>query len=76
MAQTAVIMIRVILGLALGFVGLIVFGQGIIQIAHADFPTWGLTLTMLIGLVAGFTLLFGAWRLLSSTLRMPAQTAR
>jgi hypothetical protein len=75
MANTVVILIRVFLGMALGFVGLIVFGQGFIMIAHVDFPTWGLTLAMLAGIAAGSALLFGAWKLLSSTLRMPKQTA-
>lgn len=53
MANTVVILIRVFLGMALGFVGLIVFGQGFIMIAHVDFPTWGLTLAMLAGMAAG-----------------------
>ena len=75
MANTVVILIRVFLGMALGFVGLIVFGQGFIMIAHVDFPTLGLTLAMLAGMAAGSALLFGAWKLLSSTLRMPKQTA-
>ena len=75
MANTVVILIRVFLGMALGFVGLIVFGQGFIMIAHVDFPTWGLALAMLAGMATGSALLFGAWKLLSSTLRMPKQTA-
>ena len=75
MANTVVILIRVFLGMALGFVGLIVFGQGFVMIAHVDSPTWGLALAMLAGMAAGSALLFGAWKLLSSTLRMPKQTA-
>ena len=75
MANTVVILIRVFLGMALGFVGLIVFGQGFIMIAHVDFPTWGVALAMLVGMATGSALLFGAWKLLSSTLRMPKQTA-
>ena len=75
MANAVVILIRVFLGMALGFVGLIVFGQGFIMIAHVDFPTWGLALAMLAGMAAGSALFFGAWKLLSSSLRMPKQTA-
>ena len=76
MAQTVVILIRVLLGLALGLVGLFAFGRGLIMIGHVDFPTWGLTLAMLVGMGVGSALLFGAWRLLSTTLRMPVQSAR
>ena len=75
MSNAVVILIRVFLGMALGFVGLIVFGQGFIMIAHVDFPTWGLALAMLAGMAAGSALFFGAWKLLSSSLRMPKQTA-
>ena len=75
MANTVVILIRVVLGLALGFVGLIVLGQGLITIAHVDFPTRGLAMAMLAGLAAGSALLFGAWKLLSLTLKMPKQAA-
>ncbi|MCA9073744.1 MAG: hypothetical protein KDA93_01835 [Planctomycetaceae bacterium] len=75
MAQIAVILIRVVFGLILGFAGLIVFGQGAIMIANADFPSWGLVLTMLAGLTIGSGIMFGAWRLLASTLRMPKQAA-
>jgi hypothetical protein len=75
MAQTAIILIRVLLGLALALVGLMVFGQGLAMIAHVDFPTWGLILAMLVGMGAGSGLLFGAWKLLSTTLRMPEQPA-
>jgi hypothetical protein len=75
MANIVIILIRVVLGIVLGLVGLIVFGQGFVMIAHVDFPTWSLTLAMLAGMAAGSALLFGAWKLLSSTLRMPGQTA-
>ena len=75
MSNAVVILIRVFLGMALGFVGLIVFGQGFIMIAHVDFPTWGLALAMLAGMAAGSALFFGAWKLLSTSLRMPKQTA-
>ena len=75
MSNAVVILIRVFLGMALCFVGLIVFGQGFIMIAHVDFPTWGLALAMLAGMAAGSALFFGAWKLLSSSLRMPKQTA-
>jgi len=70
MAQTVVILIHVLFGVILGFVGLIVFGQGAIMIANESFPTWSLVLTMLAGLSIGSGLMFGAWRLLSSTLRL------
>jgi len=70
MAQTAVILIRVVLGLILGFAGLIVFGQGAAAVAHINFPSWYLILGMLTGLTVGSAMLFGAWRLLSSTLRL------
>lgn len=75
MAHTVVILIRVFLGMILGFVGLIVFMQGFIMIAHVDFPTWSLTLAMLTGMATGSALLVGALKLLASTLRMPKQTA-
>jgi hypothetical protein len=71
MAKTAVILIRVVLGLMLGFAGLIVFGQGAVMISNVDFPSWNLVLAMLAGLTIGSAMLFGAWRLLSSTLRLP-----
>ena len=71
MAQTAVILIRVVLGLILGFAGLIVLGLGAGMIANVDFPSWGLVLAMLIEFTIGSAMLFGAWRLLSSTLRLP-----
>jgi len=75
MAQTAVILIRVVLGLMLGFVGLVVFGQGLCMIANVDFPTGSLVLAMIAGLTIGSGLLFGSWRLLSTTLRLPEKAA-
>jgi hypothetical protein len=75
MANTVVILMRVFFGLALGFVGLIVLGQGFIMVAHVDFPTWGLAMAMLAGMAAGSAILFGACKLLSSTLKMPKQAA-
>jgi len=75
MAQTAVILIRVVLGLILGFAGLIAFGWGLYTTFSVDFPSFGLVLMMLMGLVIGCVLLFAAWRLLSATLRFPAQLA-
>lgn len=74
MAHTAVILIRVLLGLTLGLAGLITLGQGFIMIANANFPTLGLMLAMLAGLAVGSALLFAAWRLLSATLRIPSQS--
>lgn len=73
MAQIAVILIRVLLGLALGFVGVIALGQGLIMVSRVDFPTLQLTFAMFVGIVSGSALLFGAWRLLSTTLRLDAQ---
>jgi len=70
MVQAVIVVIRVVLGLALGYVGLMVVGLGLAMIAHRDFPTVGLTLAALVGMTAGSALLFGAWRLLASTLRM------
>ncbi len=75
MANIVVILIRVFLGLALGCVGLFGLAQGFVMIAHVDFPTPGLAMAMLAGMALGSALLFGAWRLLSSTLVMPKQTA-
>lgn len=72
MAQAVMMLIRVVLGLALGLVGLIALGQGLAMIAHVDFPTWSLALVMLAGIAAGSGLLFGAWRLLSTTLQAHA----
>lgn len=74
MAHTAVILIRVLLGLTLGLAGLITLGQGFIMIANENFPTLGLMLAMLAGLAVGSALLFGSWRLLSATLRIPSQS--
>lgn len=76
MANVFVILIRTLLGTALGMVGLIVFGQGLVMIAHADFPSWGLALAMLAGMATGSALLFGAWKVLSTTLRMPKPATR
>ncbi|MEQ9407376.1 MAG: hypothetical protein RIK87_06595 [Fuerstiella sp.] len=72
MAQAVMMLIRVVLGLALGLVGLIALGQGLSMIAHVDYPAWSLTLVMLAGIAAGSGLLFGAWRLLSTTLQTHA----
>lgn len=74
MAQTVVIIIRVLLGLALGYFGLAAIGIGLAAPANREFPTQGLILGMFIGVVGGSASLFGAWRLLSTTLRMPPQS--
>ena len=73
MAQTVVIIIRVLLGLALGYFGLAAIGIGLAAPANREFPTQGLILGMVIGVVGGSASLFGAWRLLSTTLRLPPQ---
>lgn len=73
MAQTVVIIIRVLLGLALGYFGLAAIGIGLAAPANREFPTQGLILGMFIGVVGGSASLFGAWRLLSTTLRLPSQ---
>ena len=76
MVQIVVIVIRVLLGLALGVVGLITFGQGLVMVAHANFPTGKLILAMTVGMAAGSALLLTAWRLLSTTLRMHPQSTQ
>lgn len=74
MAKTVVILIRVALGLMLGFAGLVALNQGLVMIAHEDFSVFGpLALAMVAGVAVGSALLFGSWRLLSTTLRLPTQ---
>ncbi len=75
MAQTVVILIRVALGLMVGFAGLVVFNQGLVMISHEDFSFFGpLVLAMIAGLAVGSALLYGSWRLLSTTLRMTTES--
>jgi len=69
-------MLRVLLGLALGVVGLITFGQGLVMVANVNFPTGELILAMTVGMAAGSALLLASWRLLSTTLRMHPQSTR
>ncbi len=73
MAQTATILIRVLIALAIGFVGLIVFAQGIYLTLAADVPAGLIALWTPLAMGSGAALLFGAYRLLAATLRLPAQ---
>jgi hypothetical protein len=74
MAQTIVVLIRVVLGLMIGFAGLVSLSQGLVMVAHEEFTFLGpLALVMIAGIAIGSALLFGAWRLLSTTLRLPTQ---
>ena len=76
MVHAAVIMIRVVLGLLIGIAGLLSLSQGFVMIAHEDFSFFGpLALAMIAGIAIGSALLFGSWRLLSTTLRLPARQA-
>lgn len=74
MVQVTVVLIRVALGLLVGIAGLASLSQGLVMVAHKDFSLLGpLALAMIAGVAIGCALLFGAWRLLSTTLRLPAQ---
>ena len=74
MAETAVIVIRVALGLALGCVGLFAVGQGLYTTLNVDVPAWNLAIWAILCASTGFALMLGAWKLLSSTLTMRPQS--
>jgi len=74
MAKTVVILIRVVFGLVVGFAGLVALSQGLVMISHEDFSVFGpFALALIAGVAVGSVLLFGSWRLLSTTLRLPTQ---
>lgn len=71
MIQTTVILVRVVLGLLIGCAGIVAFSKGLMMTAHEDFAVFSpLALAMIAGMAIGFVLLFWAWRLLSTTLRI------
>lgn len=71
MVTTAIILIRVLLGLALGLLGFLLFANGLYTTLNVNFPSWAMAIVALGSVTAGSGLTYGGWRLLSATLRAP-----